>query len=44
MVKIGTMPPAWGMWLSTLILVPIASGLTYLAIRGGGRYIFIKAT
>ncbi len=44
MVKSGTMPPAWGMWLSTIILVPIASGLTYLAIKGGGRYIITKAT
>ena len=44
MVKSGTIPPAWGMWLSTIILVPIAGGLTFLAIKGGGRYIFTKAT
>lgn len=44
MVKSGTLPPAWGMWLSTIILIPIAGGLTYLAIKGGGRYIFTKAS
>ena len=44
MVKSGTLPPALGMWLSTIILVPIAGGLTYLAIKGGGRYIFTKAS
>ncbi len=44
MVKSGTLSPALGMWLSTIILMPIATGLTYLAIKGGGRYIFKKAT
>ena len=44
MVKSGTLPPAWGMWLSTIVLVPIASFLTYIAIKGGGRFIFTKVS
>ena len=44
MVKSGTLPPAWGMWLSTIVLVPIASILTYVAIKGGGRFIFTKVS
>ncbi len=43
MVKTGTLLPSLGMWFSTIILIPIASFLTYLAIKGGGRYIFTKA-
>ena len=42
MVKSGTLTPAWGMWLSTIVLVPIASFLTYIAIKGGGRFIFTR--
>ena len=43
MVKSGTLSPGLGMWLSTIILTPIASSLTYLAVKGGGRYIFTRA-
>ena len=43
MVKSGSLTPGLGMWLSTIILTPIASSLTYLAVKGGGRYIFTRA-
>ena len=43
MVKSGSLLPGLGMWLSTIILTPIASSLTYLAVKGGGRYIFTRA-
>jgi lipopolysaccharide export system permease protein len=42
MVKSGTLPPAFGMWLSTMILIPVASLLTYYAVKGGRRFVFIK--
>jgi lipopolysaccharide export LptBFGC system permease protein LptF len=35
MVKSGTLPPAIGMWLSTIILVPLAVALTVFAMREG---------
>ena len=43
MIKSGSFPPGLGMWLSTIILTPIASSLTYLAVKGGGKYIFTRA-
>ena len=43
MVKSGSLSPSLGMWLSTIILTPIASFLTYWAVKGGGRYIFKRA-
>lgn len=42
MVKSGTLPPGFGMWLSTICLSPVAIVLTYVAVKGGGRYIFTK--
>lgn len=33
LVKEGVMPPFWGMWLSTMILLPIGFFLTYKAMR-----------
>jgi lipopolysaccharide export system permease protein len=41
MVKSGTLPPAIGMWLSTIILVPFAFMLTYFSIKGGRTHISI---
>jgi lipopolysaccharide export system permease protein len=35
MVKSGALPPAIGMWLSTIILVPLAVALTVFAMREG---------
>ena len=35
MVKSGTLTPAIGMWLSTIILVPLAVALTIFAMREG---------
>jgi lipopolysaccharide export system permease protein len=35
MVKSGSLPPAIGMWLSTIILVPLAVALTVYAMREG---------
>ena len=35
MVKSGSLPPSIGMWLSTLILVPLAIALTVFAMREG---------
>jgi lipopolysaccharide export system permease protein len=35
MVKSGTLPPSIGMWLSTIILVPLAVSLTVFAMREG---------
>jgi lipopolysaccharide export system permease protein len=35
MVKSGSLPPAIGMWLSTIILVPLAVALTVFAMREG---------
>ena len=40
MVKSGALNPGIGMWLSTIVLIPIATVLTYLAVNGGGRFIF----
>jgi lipopolysaccharide export system permease protein len=42
MVKSGTLSPALGMWLSTMALIPVATMLTYYAMKGGRRFIFIK--
>lgn len=44
MVKSGALNPGIGMWLSTIVLIPIATVLTYLAVNGGGRFIFTKAS
>ncbi|MAO45816.1 MAG: hypothetical protein CL823_01560 [Crocinitomicaceae bacterium] len=44
MVKSGSLNPGIGMWLSTIVLIPIATVLTYLAAKGGGRFIFTKAS
>ncbi|PCJ79968.1 MAG: hypothetical protein COA49_10125 [Bacteroidetes bacterium] len=48
MVKSGTLPPAIGMWLSTIILVPFAFLLTYFAMKGGrtksSLFNFLKKT
>ena len=41
MVKSGTLPPAIGMWLSTIILVPFAVMLTYFSTKGGRTHISI---
>lgn len=38
MVKSGTMSPALGMWLSTIILVPVAIALTLNAMSGGRMF------
>jgi len=37
MVKSGTLTPAVGMWLSTIILVPFAILLTYFSMKGGRK-------
>ena len=42
MVKSGTLPPGFGMWLSTICLSPVAIVLTYIAVKGSGRFIFTK--
>jgi len=48
MVKTGTLTPAIGMWLSTIILVPFAFLLTYFAMKGGSSnsslFSFFKKT
>jgi lipopolysaccharide export system permease protein len=41
MVKSGALPPAIGMWLSTIVLVPFAIILTYFAMKGGRQYSMI---
>ena len=42
MVKSGVISPMLGMWLSTIVLIPVAAVLTAYAVRGGRSFLYKK--